>query len=408
MDSVDGDVAAVCEQTMPGSRCGSVDSQYACVCLKGQCGTNCIDLNQDDLHCGSCEHACGEHSSCQAGQCVCETGYVPCADACVSLKDNPDHCGACDKRCSESEDCVEDQCVIRASCGEGSKDCNGESCCTSLPVPGGTFMMGRSVGGADAFAEGEPNELPEHAVTLKPYSLDKYEVTVGRFQRFVQGFNSWRTRGNPKLGAGASINLEASGWLGELEMAQLESTSDKIVHSMEICIATSREASAEQTAPRNCIGYAVAKAFCIWDGGWLPTEAEWEFAAAGGDENRLYPWGADSPIPGVHADFNTGCPTCPPARVGQCAAGSGRFGHLDLAGSLSELTMGVGTAAYTDAPCLENCGTTPQRNDLVVQRGGDYSTSLGRVRELRATSRFVLGPMGFLENGIRCARATTQ
>ena len=48
--------------------------------------------------------------------------------------------------------------------------------------------------------------------------------------------------------------------------------------------------------PINCVTFYVSYAFCIWDGGRLPTEAEFEFAAAGGSDDRLYPWG-DTPVP---------------------------------------------------------------------------------------------------------------
>ena len=41
----------------------------------------------------------------------------------------------------------------------------------------------------------------------------------------------------------------------------------------------------EEDYPINCIDWYEAFAFCIWDGGYLPTEAEWGYAAAGGQQS---------------------------------------------------------------------------------------------------------------------------
>src|SRR5208337_5658772 len=51
----------------------------------------------------------------------------------------------------------------------------------------------------------------------------------------------------------------------------------------------------QETLPINCVNWYAAYAFCIWDGGFLPREAEWEYAAAGGSEQREYPWGSAAP-----------------------------------------------------------------------------------------------------------------
>ena len=49
--------------------------------------------------------------------------------------------------------------------------------------------MGRSDSGTDAYASGTANEQPEHDVTVSEFYLDTYEVTVGRFRKFVEQYD---------------------------------------------------------------------------------------------------------------------------------------------------------------------------------------------------------------------------
>jgi formylglycine-generating enzyme len=82
----------------------------------------------------------------------------------------------------------------------------------------------------------------------------------------------------------------------------------------------------------NCLTWYQAFAFCIWDDARLPTEAEWEYAARGGDEERLYPWGY------VPDSSRVNCASGSVIRVGEAGAGrdSGRWGHVDLVGNVWE------------------------------------------------------------------------
>jgi formylglycine-generating enzyme len=233
------------------------------------------------------------------------------------------------------------------SCDQGVS-CNDESPCTTLPVLGGQFAMGRSEKGSDAYL-GNSDEQPEHGVVVSPFWLDKYEVTVGRFRQFVDSYEGTP----PANGTGAVPEASGSGWKTEWNVylpADRQGLQAKLLAPNNKCNPNFRSWTLApgngECLPMNCVDWFVSFAFCVWDGGRLPTEAEWEFAAAGGDENRLFPWGSDAPT-NERAVFDctaSGGKDCTPGDirpVGSRPMGNGRFGHADLAGSMMELTRDV-------------------------------------------------------------------
>jgi formylglycine-generating enzyme required for sulfatase activity len=270
--------------------------------------------------------------------------------------------------------------------GGGLTSCgaNGESCCTSLEVDGGTFSRTYAV------MDGGPAALADPA-TLSAFRLDKYEVTVGRFRRFVAAWNGGAGF-TPPLGSGkhthlnAGLGLENSGTAGTYELGW--SVSDNVrlaptdanLGSCRAYATWTPTPSSQENLPINCMNWWEAYAFCIWDGGFLPTEAEWKYAAAGGGEQRRFPWGSTEPgTTNQYAIY--GC--CYPAGAGSCAdgwctgvrniapvgtasLGAGLWGQLDLAGNFWEWNLDFypDDAAFVD-PCTNCAYLTPTATRVV-------------------------------------------
>lgn len=281
-------------------------------------------------------------------------------------------------------------------------------CCDSPMEPGGTFfrsydLAGDSSSGSQTFP-----------ASLQAFRLDRYEVTVGRFRAFVAAGRGIRTA-PPAIGAGAHARIADSGWRATYTDALPATTAD-LISALKCPTATWTDSpGGNETRPINCVTWYDAFAFCIWDGGYLPTEAEWNHAAAGGDQQRAYPW-SNPPSSlllsydnasynngtGCLADGQTACTIDDLLRVGTRPAGNGRWGHADLGGNVSEWVLDS-SAAYP-VPCSD-CASVVE-NGTRILRGGGYSRLSG---DLRSTYRLSTSPsarIAFL--GFRCARPVPQ
>jgi formylglycine-generating enzyme required for sulfatase activity len=229
--------------------------------------------------------------------------------------------------------------------------------------------------------------------TVSSFRLDKYAVTVGRFRQFVAAWNAgWR----PSPGSGLHSLLNGgkgltnvapgggyeAGWQAA-DTANIASTDDNLACDPKYA-AWTPTASTRENLPINCVNWWEARAFCIWDRGFLPSEAEWEYAAAGGDQQREYPWGTTDPgSSNQYAIFSCHYPAGNPATcsndvsniapVGTAVLGAGRWTQVDLGGNVWQWMLDS-SSAY--APCTDCAYLTEA---LPVVRGGSFNLDVSTL-----------------------------
>jgi formylglycine-generating enzyme required for sulfatase activity len=182
-------------------------------------------------------------------------------------------------------------------------------------VPGGEFMMGSD------YEHAWPNEKPAHRVRVRGFWLDEAEVTNARFRDFVRATQHVTTAetapsledimrespaGTPPppeemLVAGSLVFRPPKGpvdlgdytaWWAYVEGATWEHPE-----------GPKSNLTGKDAHPVVHVTWEDADAFCKWEGKRLPTEAEWERAARGGQEARIYVWG-DEPQTDQHIHAN--------------------------------------------------------------------------------------------------------
>jgi len=293
----------------------------------------------------------------------------------------------------------------------GINDCGPdlEDCCTSLPVTGGMFL--RNYDGV-TFTD------MTHPATVSTYRLDKYEVTVARFRRFVEavvGSGAWR----PPAGSGKHVHLNNGQGLaavgGGYEPGWNTAWNDELFGTISEWTTAMMTCSADQgfngwtesangindRKPIPCVGWHQAYAFCIWDGGFLPSDTEWNYAASGGNLHRVFPWGATIECDKLMSN-ELSCPAHGlPNHVGSFPLGNGFFGHSDLSGNLFEWSLDTFATALAN-PCTD-CAQFASSVERTA-RGGSFvygfeGDLFHAARRGKATAGNTYWDIGF-----RCAR----
>ncbi len=220
---------------------------------------------------------------------------------------------------------------LAATCGPLGTD----DCCKSLLVPGGTFD--RSYDGVAPWAD------PNYPATVSEFYLDKYEITVGRFRVFVNAGMGTQAS-PPAASAGAHLGITGSGWDSAWN-TNLAASTAALTSNLK-CYAADQTwtdtAGSNESKPVNCLDWYTAFAFCAWDGGRLATEAEWNYAASGGSEQRYYPWSSPATSTTIDDSYAVYCGgSCSGTQnVGsKSPTGDGKWGQSDLAGNVSEWTL---------------------------------------------------------------------
>lgn len=224
-----------------------------------------------------------------------------------------------------------------------------------VEIPGGTFQMGRN--------DGPPQESPAHPVTVKTFFLDRKEVVNGEYAEFVRETN----------------NPAPSHWPNGKPVFGQE---DWPVVNVSVDDALN---FAKWRSKRDSVNYR------------LPREDEWEYAARGGDQDYLYPWGNkwETNRAVMSEAF--------PKAVGSFPEGNNRWGVSDLIGNVWEWT----STTFAFYPGNKGSEVPPEYSTWIVKRGGSFlSAPSDKNNPITATYRdFAPGTLKHATIGFRLARS---
>lgn len=302
-------------------------------------------------------------------------------------------------------------------------------------IKNGSFMMGGDNSEASA------DELPKHEVEVSSFWIDVTEVTNAEFQKFVKATHYITTAekipdwdemkkslppGTPKppdsmLVAASLVFHPTSGpvnlndysqwwrWVKGADWKHPEGPGSNII--------------GKENYPVVQVSWYDAMAYCKWAGKRLPTEAEWEFAARGGLENHIYPWG-NEPINVGNAKANSWGGKFPyfnddkDGFVGVAPVKSykpNRYGLYDMAGNVWEWcsdwydadyyqSFGNAVAINPKGPRKSNDPMDPYAAKKCL-RGGSFLCNDAYCSGYRIARRMKSSPDTGLEHtGFRCVK----
>ncbi|SFW59065.1 Formylglycine-generating enzyme, required for sulfatase activity, contains SUMF1/FGE domain [Sinomicrobium oceani] len=300
-------------------------------------------------------------------------------------------------------------------------------------IEGGTFLMGARDN------KGRADEYPVHKVKISSFYMDKTQVTNAQFQKFVEatGYITTAERdvswdeikqqlplGTPK--PADSLLLAAALVFKKTEVpVPLDNPSKwwdwKRGANWKHPQGPESSIEGKENYPVVQISWHDAKAYAKWAGKRLPTEAEWEYAARGGMEGNIYPWGNEEPYQGepkaniwdgVFPYHNTeydGYPALAPVKSFE----PNGFGLYDMAGNVWEWCEDnygeeyyysvADRLSYNPKGPSESFSSYQPHKNLKVVRGGSFMCNASYCSGYRVSARMMSSPDTGLENtGFRC------
>jgi sulfatase modifying factor 1 len=296
--------------------------------------------------------------------------------------------------------------IRRAALLNYSRECSGDrdraaagSSDGMIRLDGGKFLMGNQ----SSEANPEDGEGPVRIVTLDAFYMDTYPVTNEQFAAFVQA-------------TGYVTEAETFGWsfLFHTHVAP-EAIEERVPGVSWWCKVSGvdwRKPEAPANHPVLHVSWNDAAAYSRWAGKRLPSEAEWEYAARGGLEQKAYPWGDDLTPEGRHLCniWQGEFPEHDTAEDGYSAVGPvdafppNGYGLYSMTGNAWEWCNDWFDNAYHVLTTRVN-PVGPPRGAAKVMKGGSFLCHKSYCNRYRVAARTANTPDSATENiGFRCVR----